>query len=146
MNSHLYKQIRSLRSLCVGEFVACITFIYCLIMLSYRNIINIEYAVIYPFISLLLILLQGSYYWYYKICIIKKTNPDRKIFKKIYKKFKILNIVMFTLYPIGLIYMLSANHIGILRRENFFGVFLFVFGIIEYINYFYIRHIQNMMI
>ena len=108
-------------------------------MFSYINIINIDYAVIYPFISLLLILLQGSYYWYYKLRIIKKRNPDRRIFRKIYRVFKTLNFIMFILYPIGLIYILMVNDISILRKENFFGVFLFVFGIIEYINYFYIR-------
>ena len=136
MKSILYKETRSLYSLCIGEFCACISFIFCLYMFSYRHIINIDYAVIYPFISLLLILLQGSYYWYYKLRIIKKRNPDRRIFRKIYRVFKTLNFIMFILYPIGLIYILMVNDISILRKENFFGVFLFVFGIIEYINYF----------
>jgi len=139
MKSILHEKTRSLYSLCIGEFCACIIFIFCLYMFSYRNIINIDYAVIYPFISLLIILLQGSYYWYYKLRIIKKRNPDRIIFRKTYKVLKRLDFIMFILYPIGLIYLLILNDICVLRKENFFGTFLFVFGIIEYINYFYIR-------
>ena len=88
--------------------------------------------VIYPLLILSLILLQGSIYWW--LCL-RKINV-KKVSAKIpyvYSKLKIVNLFLIIIYiPIFLIIKISTNY-------KLIGIFIYIFSILEYINYFFIR-------
>ena len=88
--------------------------------------------VIYPLIILCFILLQGSAYW--DICLRRidgKNTPKNTA--KIYSNLKRLNLFLLFLYiPIRIGFASEATY-------NLSGLFIYLFTILEYINYYVIR-------
>lgn len=130
---------KKLKSLCLGEIIACIAFVLCLLSFKYTLKFTIDIAIMFPFITLIIILFQGSYYWFYCLRKIYKKRVNKIIFKNTYKIFKITDSLLIGAYPIIIVYTFHSNNTLLLRGETFLGVFIYVFAILEYINYFYIR-------
>lgn len=88
--------------------------------------------IIYPLTLLSFILLQGSIYWY--ICL--KRIDGKKVSKKVpytYSRLKIINLFLIVIYiPIFFTFKVSINY-------SIIGIFIYIFSILEYINYFFIR-------
>lgn len=118
---------KRLLNLAVGEFVALCIFIY-----IYRQLSSGTASFI-AFSYLIFILLQGSMYWFYRyILIIKKENCNAKVIK-ILGFLKWLNIVL--LVTIGIAMLVYNSN----AKDLIIATGLFIFGIIEYINYYWYR-------
>lgn len=89
--------------------------------------------IFYPLLCCSFILVQGSVYWY--ICLKQidyKIGPSKNI-KKIYRILRVLNFICILFYPFVL-FINDASPRGLL-----IGLGIYIFCILEYINYFYIR-------
>lgn len=89
-------------------------------------------TIVYPLTLLSFILLRGSIYWY--ICL--RRIDGKKVPGKtphIYSKLKIVNLFLIVIYlPIFLMFKVSIY-------SSLIGMFIYIFSILEYINYFFIR-------
>lgn len=87
----------------------------------------------YPILCCCLVLLQGSAFWFTCLKHIKtKANPSKKI-KAIYRFFRAFDLLCILFYPIILFYCVRNT------TRLYIGLAIYVFAILEYINYFYIR-------
>ena len=69
-----------------------------------------------------------------------KIRVNKTIFKNTYKTLKITDALLIGAYPIIMVYTFHSNNTTLLLRgETFLGVFIYLFAILEYINYFFIR-------
>jgi len=128
---------RKLFHLYTGELAA--TIVFAVVWLTYFQ--QYEWAKItvytaYAFCLLEFILLQGTYYWYLKYNQMKLSDyaplPYNKL--RIFKRFKVINLVL-----IGLGIPLLIAQLTVLPATFYFFLFLYLFAIAEYINYYYIR-------
>lgn len=135
-----YRIQKQLVSLWLGELSASITFVIVFVYtlrISLR--LSIDVVMVYPFIVLIFILLQGSFYWFYSIRKIKNKIKNRRVFVKTYRFLRYLDLLIIAAYPFVLVFLLVNEIVPILRIENFIAIFIYLFGVGEYINYFYIR-------
>lgn len=119
-----------------GEFFAIIAFNFVYFFRSVNP--NDSYSLIYVFVLLNFILLQGSFYWFVKW---RHLNSKRVIFTYLYKLLNVLKKINFTLICIAPVILLID--IIVLESVSFFGflltLFIYVFAIVEYINYYHIQ-------
>lgn len=118
---------KQLLNLAIGEFSALctFTFVYRLLNLGMDSLIAFSY--------LILILLQGSIYWFYRyILIIKKESFGPKAIKLL-RSLKQLNMILLVAISMIIPIIKSSN------KDLIIAIGLFLFGIIEYINYYWYR-------
>lgn len=118
---------KQLLNLAIGEFAALCTFVF-----VYRAL-NLAMASLIAFSYLVFILLQGSLYWFYRYLLIVKRRGSGSKTKKFIRCLRSVNIIMIliilTLVPI----VKSSN------KDLIIAIGVFLFGIIEYINYYWYR-------
>lgn len=118
---------KQLLNLAIGEFAALCTFIF-----VYR-LLNLGMASFIAFSYLILILLQASMYWFYRyILIIKRESFGLKAIRFL-KFLRLLNMVLLVSISMIIPIIKSSN------KDLLFAIGLFLFGIIEYINYYWYR-------
>lgn len=123
----MQKLKRQLLNLAVGELAALVIFIY-----VYR-LFNLGNASLLTFSYLIFILLQGSMYWFYRYrLIVIKRNVDLKIISLL-KFARWLNILL--LIVVGIAAPLVKDSIA----DLVVALGLYLFGVIEYINYYWYR-------
>lgn len=121
---------KRLLNLSIGEFAAASVFIYIYISSS---LITIGIANLIAFLYLIFILIQGSMYWFYKYrLMVKREYPNFKAVK-ILRALRKLNMVIAILVII-IIPIIKSNY-----KDLFIAIGLFLFGILEYINYYWYR-------
>ncbi|WP_080873896.1 hypothetical protein [Oceanobacillus timonensis] len=117
-----------------GEFFAVAVFSY----IYFDNFsLNQSYSLIYALFTLNFILLQGSFYWFIKW---KRLKSKRTVLPNLYKPLTILKKVNFVL--LCMMPLIVIMDILIMKRMSFIflvAVFVYIFAIIEYINYFHIQ-------
>ncbi len=123
-----------LKSLFWGELFSSIMFP--LLYLLWARTSKFNFATFFILIGLSIVLLQGTFYWKYRI---KKIN-GKKVMKqwvigRLFYYFKVFNIFMLIFLAILIIYISSVTGF----YEMLFQIFLYLFLILEYINYFHIR-------
>lgn len=100
--------------------------------------LSYSYSLLYVLFILIFILLQGSFYWFIKWKRFKTKSKILPNLPKSLNKLKKINITLLCLTPIILII-----DIILLERTSFLSFFLtgcvYIFAIIEYINYFNIQ-------
>lgn len=115
--------------LCTGEFASILSFWFCYYMwFKEHNIV-----VIYPLCILSLILLEASIYWFVLLTRIKTNKTFFNSIGKYYLMFKYINLIFIIGY-LPVIFSQPATF-----KYYFGGIFLIIFTIIEYVNYFYVR-------
>ena len=118
---------KKLLNLAIGELAALVIFIF-----VYRTF-DLGKASLIAFSYLVFILLQGSLYWFYRyILIVRKRKINSKMIKFL-KFFRIMNII--AIIQIGMAVPLIRSTIFDLMAA--LGIFLF--GVVEYINYYWYR-------
>lgn len=131
---------KQLVSLCLGELTATAIFVFVFIYTFGISLgLHIDLIMIYPFCCLIFLLLQGSFYWFYCIKRINGTVRYRDNYTSLYKFFMTFDIIIFLIYPIIFIYLMFHRTTLLFRVETFLGIFIYLFAIAEYVNYFYIR-------
>jgi len=128
---------KKLLHLYTGELTATIVFlIVWLVYLQKYEWASLTGYTAYAFILLEFILLQGTYYWYLKYNQIKHGDlgalPHRWL--RLFKACKLINVVL-----IGLGVPLIIVQLSSLPANFYFFLFLYLFAIGEYINYYHIR-------
>jgi len=121
---------KQLIKLSTGELASIFAFWLCYFVAFKENTIQ----VIYPLTVLSFILLQGSIYWF--ICLIRLTK-EHITFKsagRYYLILKYINVLLILGYIPVLIVCQSVSF-----KYYFWGVFLIMFALIEFINYFIVR-------
>ena len=118
---------KQLLNLAIGEFAALLTFIF-----VYR-LLDLGMASLVAFSYLILILLQGSVYWFYRYMLIvnKKRVNQRMI--GLLKFLRRLNMIVLVAISIVIPIIRSSN------KDLMIAIGLFLFGMIEYINYYWYR-------
>lgn len=118
---------KNLLSLAIGEFAALCTFI-----IVYR-LFNFGTASFIAFSYLIFILLQGSLYWFYRyLLVIKKERPNIKV-KNFLRFLRTVNLILLVTIIVVMPFIRISN------KDLFFAIGLFLFGVIEYINYYWYR-------
>lgn len=117
--------------LAVGEFAAAAMFV--LVYIQVNKLSNLGSASLMTFSYLIFILLQGSMYWLYRYVLIKRrvNYGHRAII--ILRFLKGLNLLL--LMVIGILTPFIQEGIF----DSIVAIGLFIFGIVEYINYYYYR-------
>lgn len=114
-------------NLAIGEFAALLTFIF-----VYR-LLDLGIASLVAFSYLILILLQGSAYWFYRyILIANKKRVNHKTIELL-KFLRRLNMIVLVTISIVIPFIKSSN------KDLLIAIGFFLFGIIEYINYYWYR-------
>lgn len=134
---------KELIRLSTGELAASLVFVFALSLLQERLNLTLDIVILYPFSLLIFILLQGSYYWLYCIKILEKKPVNQVSFRKAYKVLRTINLIIILLYPLMMLYQYFFGNLIALSGKTFMSLFLYIFSIIEYINYFYIRLSYN---
>ncbi len=118
---------KQLLNLAIGEFAALLTFIF-----VYR-LLDLGMASLVAFSYLILILLQGSLYWFYRyIVIVNKKRVNHKMIELL-KFLRRLNMIVLVVISLVIPIIRSSN------KDFIIGIGLFLFGMIEYINYYWYR-------
>ena len=121
---------KRLLNLSVGEFAATCAFIW--VYTSY-NLITIGMANLIAFLYLIFILIQGSAYWFYKYrLMVKMELPNLKAIK-ILSYLRQLNMILAVLIIMAIPIIRNSY------KDLFIATGIFLFGIIEYINYYWYR-------
>lgn len=121
---------KELIKLAYGELSSCILFGFCYFIWFKET----KLQIVYPLFLLCFILLQGSIYWF--ICLIK-LNRKNFNYKKIMKVFIFLKYIN-AIFLIGYIPIIILSP----KISNMYyigSIFLSIFALIEYINYFMVR-------
>jgi len=127
-------------SLFTGELSATISFagvwVFYLKLYSSLEVHLTSYYPLYAFTLLEFILLQGSLYWYLKLKQVRQnifsSLPPTQL--RVFYLLKKLNLFLFAIGAIILIYQLTT-----LSTKIYWFLFLYLFALVEYINYFHIR-------
>ena len=118
---------KQLLSLATGELVAVIVFIF-----VYRSF-SLGKASFIVFSFLIFILLQGSLYWFYRYTLVVYQKKVHSIVIRLLRTLKILNLIAL----FGIVIAIPATQTDI--KDLIVAVAIFLFGVIEYINYYWYR-------
>lgn len=115
-----------------GEFTAAVvfTFIFFYYFYPYHS-----YSLIYSIFILNFILVQGSFYWFIRWRRLKNKST---ILPNLYKSFIILKKINFALICI-MPFVLIMEIVVLERIPILLTVVVYIFAIIEYVNYFHIQ-------
>jgi hypothetical protein len=123
----LNKLKKHLLYLAIGEFAALCTFIFV------NRLLKQGMASFIAFTYLILILFQGSMYWFYRyILIIKKESFGIKAIKFL-RFLRQLNIIILVAISMIIPIIKSSN------KDLIVAIGLYLFGVVEYINYYWYR-------
>lgn len=111
----------------LGEFAALCTFIFV------RRLFDLGQASNIAFYYLIFILFQGSMYWFYRYLLIVKKERIHSIVVKLFRFSKGLNFILLITIGIMLFYYKTSI------KDLIIGIGLYLFGIIEYVNYYFYR-------
>jgi len=131
-NFNWMKKIKKqLLYLAIAEFAALLTFVY--VWWVFSTFLNTRTVSLMTFSYLIFILLQGSIYWLYRyIFIIKKRNFGATAVG-LFTFLSYLNIIVLVCVGI-LIPVFKSSTLDLI-----IGIAAFLFGVIEYINYYWYR-------
>ena len=116
-----------LLNLAIGELAALVTFIF-----VYR-LYDLGNASLLTFLYLIFILFQGSLYWFYRyMLIVSKRKVNSKVINLL-KLVRGLNIFLLIMVGITVPFVRSS------MTDLIIALGIFLFGIIEYINYYWYR-------
>nr|WP_320024013.1 hypothetical protein [uncultured Acetobacterium sp.] len=94
---------------------------------------------------LIFIILQSAGYWYYRYQLIDNPHTALNWVMPLFSGLKKVNLGLFALYPLYLLYLVIFQSNQFFVTMNIFGLILYGFSIIEYINYyFYSVQISNL--
>ncbi len=120
---------KKLLNTAMGELVSSMVFIYVYTLLGFKN----TSPTLIPLIVLVFILIQGSLYWFYTLYLICKKQKHDNRFIIVFKVFNIVNRLVLIISLI-LIFVFSDNLL-----ELIVSLAIYIFGLIEYINYYCYR-------
>ena len=122
---------KKLLNLAIGELAALCSFVF--VFFVYNRLLNLGKASLVTFLYLILILLQGSMYWFYRyILIVKKGKVNPKTIE-ILRLLRWLNMVILLMVSISIPIIKGSI------KDLIISIGLLIFGIIEYINYYWYR-------
>ena len=118
---------KQLLNLAIGELAALVIFIFVYQSFDRGN------ASLLTFSYLIFILLQGSLYWFYRYTlIVNKRKVELKVIS-ILKFVRLSNIFLLVMVGITVPFVRSS------MKDLIIALGIFLFGIIEYINYYWYR-------
>lgn len=122
---------RTLINLAVGEVAASVSFLFAFVML--QKVLDLGMVSIITLSFLISLLLQGSFYWMVRYRSLKnnKTVPFRMV--SLFSFLRILNLLILLGIPV-VVFSLFENYMDL-----FFAIGIYLFSLIEYINYYWYR-------
>jgi hypothetical protein len=122
---------KKLLCLAIGEFAALCAFIFLYRSLSFA--LSIGIASFMAFLYLMLILLQGSMYWFYRYLLVMKKERFGLTTIRFLKFLRRINMIILVVISVLIPFTKSSN------EDLIIAIVVFLFGIIEYINYYWYR-------
>ncbi|MDO9492721.1 hypothetical protein [Acetobacterium sp.] len=86
---------------------------------------------------LIFIILQSAGYWYYRYQLLDAPRTPMDWVMPAFSVLKKLDLALFVLYPLYLLYLLIFQPNAFFMTMNIFGLILYAFSMIEYYNYYY---------
>lgn len=86
---------------------------------------------------LIFIILQSAGYWYYRYQLIDNPHTPIEWVMPLFSVLKKIDLGLFAVYPLYLLYLIIFQSDQFFVTMNIFGLILYGFSIIEYINYYY---------
>lgn len=123
----LEKLKKRLLKLATGELAAVIVFIF-----VYRSL-SLGRASFIAFSYLIFILLQGSLYWFYRYALVVYQKKVHDLAIRLLRTLKILNLIAL----FGIVIAIPACQTSM--KDLIFAIAIFLFGVIEYMNYYCYR-------
>ncbi|KGX91116.1 general stress protein [Pontibacillus halophilus JSM 076056 = DSM 19796] len=119
-----------------GEFISLVTFVY---IYTYYNVnSNNSITLLFVFVLLVFILLQASFYWFIKWRRMKTKKVFVPRLNKLLIIFNNMNLIFIGIAPaLFIIEIISSNKL--FSSSFFLTLFIYIFVIIEYINYYHIQ-------
>lgn len=125
---------KELTKLWTGELASIISFWLCFFVIKeWLTNISMILSIIYPLIILSFILIQGSIYWW---IVLKRLSIPKFAEGYTRKMYSFLKIIDVFLICIELPVILINSHNTVI---TIFAMFIWIFAIIEWINYYKIR-------
>ena len=139
MKGHIESRLKHLYS---GEFFAVISFVILSVLMNH-NYPDLQLYSLFSFWTAFLLLefllLQGSMYWYIKLKRFKNEKtfitPENVVYKLI--KLRKINLLLIALPLFAFTYDLLRLQSPLPVGGLFITLFIYLFAILEYINYFY---------
>lgn len=137
----MYQRLtKKLFSLFTGELTATIMFaVVWLMFLNTHEWVNpylSSFGPLFSFLLLEFLLIQGSYYWFLKWRQAKQRDfsylPEYQL--KLFHRLKKVN-----LFLLGIGFVLVIYELIIFPKEFYWFLFLYLFALVEYINYYHVR-------
>lgn len=86
---------------------------------------------------LIFVILQSAGYWYYRYQLVDNPHNPIDWVMPLLSVLKKANLALFAVYPLYLLYLVIFQFDQLFMTMNIFGLILYAFSIIEYINYYY---------
>ncbi|WP_431030190.1 general stress protein [Lysinibacillus sp. LZ02] len=141
MKKKLEKRLAYLYS---GELASVVVFVFISYLFNYAYP-NLQLYSLYSFwasfILLELLLLQGTIYWYAKLKRLRNENtatPPIKLVRQLHLC-KTLNIILIILPIIAFTFDIIKGYPSLPLGGLAIAFFIYIFAVLEYINYFYIQ-------
>ena len=116
-----------LLNLAIGELAAVVVFIYV------YQLFDLGKASLLAFTYLIFILLQGSMYWMYRYILLTKQQQVHFKMVQFLKFFRILNLILLIIIAGSMPFIKNDT------KDILAAMGIFLFGFIEYINYYWYR-------
>lgn len=118
---------KRLLNLATGELAAVVVFIF-----VYRSF-HLGTASFITFSFLIFILVQGSLYWFYRYVLIVRQQMVHHAVTQLLRLFKVSNLLALS----GILIAIPLVQTGL--KDLLVAFVIFLFGVIEYINYYWYR-------
>lgn len=126
-----YKQLYS------SELITALVCGALIYMMSQSAQVGLDLRVLLPGGILIFIILQSAGYWYYRKTIATASNSNYKWVLPTFSFLKRVNPFLFLTYPLFLIVLLLFKSSELLAPITIFGLILYGFAILEYLNCYY---------
>lgn len=97
----------------------------------------LDLRLLLPGTVLIFIILQSAGYWYYRHQQVDNPGRAYKWVMPLFAVLKKLNIFLFALYPLYCLYLVIFEPEQFFMTMNLFGLILYVFSVLEYVNYYF---------
>jgi len=97
----------------------------------------LDLRLLLPGTILIFIILQSAGYWYYRHYQVDNPGSADEWIMPLFSVLKKFDQFLFFLYPLFCLYLIITEPENLLVTMNIFGLILYIFSIIEYINYYY---------
>ncbi len=131
------KSKKELNRLYMSELITALVCGMLMYLLTDSTSQPLDLRLLIPGGVLIFIILQSAGYWYYRYQLLDDPRNPLDWVMPAFSVLKKLDLALFGLYPLYLLYLLIFQPNAFFMTMNIFGLILYAFSMIEYYNYYY---------